>query len=312
MKISVVVTVLNEEKTIAGLLDSLLRQDKQADEIVIVDGGSTDRTVDIVRHFQQKDRSIRLLIEKSSRAKGRNLGIDIARDEIIAMTDAGCIVERDWLEKITKPFSSPDVEVVAGYYHPSGKSSFSKAEFVFLGVSPSKFDDKFLPSTRSMAFKKSIWEKVGGFPENLKDTAEDTGFNYKLVKNGVKITPLKNAQVGWGMPINLKEFFDKIFTYAKGDAKSKIWLFPTKGLTSHNIIAILVILRYLLASTLVVLAFMNIIPFPLVGFFFLVYLFFAFRKVYALAESLRAGLWGIPLQFVADAAVMSGFIYGLF
>jgi glycosyltransferase involved in cell wall biosynthesis len=312
MRVSVVITVLNEEKTVAGLLDSLLAQDRQADEIVIVDGGSTDRTGEIIRHFQQKDRSIRVLIEKCSRAKGRNIGIDIARNEIIAMTDAGCIPENDWLEKITKPLSDKDVEVVAGYYQPSGKSALSKAEFVYLGVLLGKFDTNFLPSTRSMAFKKSVWEKVGGFPENLKDTAEDTGFNYKLIKNSVKITPVKNAVVEWGMPQNINEFFKKIFAYAKGDAQSKIWIFPTKGFSSHNIMALLVIFRYLAALVLLVLILRNQFPLPLFGFLVLVYMFFSFRKVYGTSAGFKAGLWGIPLQFASDLGVMAGFIYGIF
>ena len=312
MKISVAITVLNEEKTIAGLLESLLRQDKQADEIVIVDGGSSDRTVEIIRHYQQKDRSIKLLIEKCSRAKGRNIGIDIARNEIIASIDAGCIAAKDWLEKLTKSLSNTNVGVTAGYYHPTGKSTFSKAEFVFLGVSPAKFDINFLPSTRSMAFKKSIWEKIGGFPENLTDTAEDTVFNYKLIKSGVKIVPVKNALVEWGMPKNIKEFFKKMFAYARGDAKSKIWIFPQKGLSSHNIKALLIILRYLLGLLLLVAGILKLIPFSILGFLLLVYLFFAFRKVYSLTGSFRAGLWGIPLQFTSDLAVMSGFISGIF
>jgi glycosyltransferase involved in cell wall biosynthesis len=311
MKVSVVVTVLNEEKTIAGLLESLLRQVSQADEIVIVDGGSTDRTVDIIRHYQQKDRSIRLLIEKCSRSRGRNIGVDIARNDIIAMTDAGCIAENDWLQKLIKPFSMKDVDVVAGYYQPSGKSFFARAEFIFLGISPSKFDDNFLPSTRSIAFKKSAWERVGGFSEGVRDTAEDTVFDYKLIKEGVKIMPVKNAIVEWGMPPNFIVFFKKLFAYAKGDAQSKIWIFPKKGLASHNIMALLIILRYILALTVIILMIIRIIPFSIVGFLFLLYLFFSFRKVYALAESFRAGFWGIPLQFISDLAVMSGFIYGI-
>ena len=47
MKVSLVVTVLNEEPSIAALLESILSQTKKADEIVIVDGGSTDKTIDI-------------------------------------------------------------------------------------------------------------------------------------------------------------------------------------------------------------------------------------------------------------------------
>ena len=89
MNISICITTFNEEGSIGPLLDSLLAQTKKAEEIVIVDGGSTDKTVEIIRHYQKKDRRIKLLTEKCSRAKGRNIGIEIAKNEIIAITDAG-------------------------------------------------------------------------------------------------------------------------------------------------------------------------------------------------------------------------------
>ena len=61
MKTSVCLTVFSEEKSVSDLLGSLLIQTKKPDEIVIVDGGSIDKTVDILRHFQKKDSRIRVL-----------------------------------------------------------------------------------------------------------------------------------------------------------------------------------------------------------------------------------------------------------
>jgi len=185
MKVSVVCTVLNEEKSIIALLDSLGKQKTKADEIIIVDGGSTDRTIEIVQHYLKRDRTIKMLVEKCSRAKGRNLGIDIARNQIIAIIDAGCIADTEWLRKITQPFTDKDIDVVAGFYKMITKNNFQKAASIFLGVSPNKFDVGYQPSARSMAFRKSVWEKLGGFPESMDDTAEDTMFNYKAIKEGV-------------------------------------------------------------------------------------------------------------------------------
>src|SRR3989304_5681633 len=103
MKLSVCITVLNAEGLIAPLLQSILSQSKKPNEIVIVDGGSKDNTVEIIKHFQKKNKSIRLLLEKCLRARGRNLAVEISNNDIIAMTDAGCIAQKDWLEKITAP-----------------------------------------------------------------------------------------------------------------------------------------------------------------------------------------------------------------
>ena len=172
MNISICIITLNEEGTIASLLDSLLNQSRKAGEIVIVDGESTDNTVQIIRHYQKKYSGIKLLVEKCNRAKGRNLGIEIAKGNIIATTDAGCKIDKNWLRNLTSPFATGRVDVSAGFYHmvsgSAGKmTSFQKASSVYLGTTPRKFDNNFLPSSRSLSFTKKIWEEFGGFPENI-------------------------------------------------------------------------------------------------------------------------------------------------
>ncbi|MEK7497570.1 MAG: glycosyltransferase, partial [Patescibacteria group bacterium] len=188
MRISVCVTTFNEEKTIGTLLKSLTDQTKKPDEIIVVDGGSTDATVTQISKLKSKNHISNLRIIKTEQANiamGRNLAIKNARNEIIAMTDAGCVADKKWLEEITRPFGPPNrknasrAEVVAGFYKMTTNSPFQKSLANFLGTMPEKFNEKFLPSTRSIAFTKDIWQKVGGFNENL-TTAEDTDFNYKL------------------------------------------------------------------------------------------------------------------------------------
>src|SRR3990172_6712568 len=131
MKVSVCITVYNEERSISKLVESLLRQSKKPDEIVIVDGGSGDKTVEIIRHFQKKDKRIKLLIEKCSRSRGRNLAVELSKSEIIAMTDAGCIPNEEWLNKITEPFRNKKVDIVAGFYTMKASDSLQKALSVF-------------------------------------------------------------------------------------------------------------------------------------------------------------------------------------
>ena len=311
MKISVCGTVKNEEGTIASLLESLLGQTKKPDEIVIVDGGSTYKTVEIIRHFQKKDGRIRLLVQKCSIAQGRNLAVELAKNDIIAMTDAGCIAHKDWLEEISGPFEHPEVDVSAGFYKMVGDTPFQKAASVFLGVLPSKFDINFLPSTRSIAFRKDIWELVGGFPELSVKTAEDTGFNFRLIKVGARIARVKSALVEWGMPGTIREFGKKIYEYVRGDAKSKIWWFSKKGLSSHNIKALSIFARYILGIGLILFFFRTPL-FPIIWLALATYIFWAFRKVFVEFKNWKVGMWGIILQFVSDFAVMRGFLSGRF
>lgn len=312
MNTSICITVKNEEGSIGVLLDSLLAQTKKADAIIIVDGGSKDKTVEIINHYQKKDDRIKLLNERCSRARGRNLAVEMAKDGIIVMTDAGCTARPDWVKHITEPFESAGVDVVAGFYVMKAKNNFEKAESLFLGTKPVDFDAGFLPSTRSIAFTKQIWERVDGFPEKVRGAAEDTVFNYKLINAGVKFSRMKNAVVEWGMPGDIKEFFWKIFNYAKGDAKSKIWLFPGKSLTSHNIKAFLVLLRYLIGLFFLVFSFYHTSLLVLWILSLLVYLIWAYRKVYLAFGDKKVALWGPILQVAADVAVIRGLVEGLF
>ncbi len=109
MKISFVTTVLNEENTINLLLESLVAQTKNPDEIIIVDGGSTDRTIDIIQKAKTKNQKLKSklkIIQKvGNRSVGRNEGIKKATGNIIVISDAGCVLDRDWIKEITKPFN---------------------------------------------------------------------------------------------------------------------------------------------------------------------------------------------------------------
>ncbi len=255
------------------------------------------------------------MIEKVSRAKGRNLSIEIAKGEIVAITDAGCVADRDWLKNITAPFATGRVDISAGFYHMvSGSASrmtpMQKAESVFLGVTPRKFGINFLPSTRSMAFTKKAWEEIGGFPEGRGNSAEDTDFNYKAVKLGLKYSRVKDAIVEWGMPATLYEFFKKINDYAKWDARYKIWWHPSQRLASHNIKALLVLIRYVFGLSLVILSF-KYSTLPSLLILFLIYIIWAYRKVYPEFGDWKVTLWGPVLQITSDTAVMAGFISGI-
>jgi glycosyltransferase involved in cell wall biosynthesis len=316
MKVSVCLTVLNEERSIEKLIFSLLNQSKKPDEIVIVDGGSSDATLSVINNFQKSvsntKTNLKIISKKCTRAEGRNLSVKNASNKIIAITDADCIAKKDWLEKITKPFKGKDVNIVAGFYNMVTKTDFQKAESVFLGVMPSDFDDnRFLPSTRSMAFRKSAWERVGGFPETGNNSAEDTDFNYKAVKMGLKFARVKSARVEWSIPNNLADFAKKIHNYAKWDAQYGILWHPTQKLSSHNIKSIFKLFRYLLGFLLLVIGLVK----PIVLYFLFVgiigYFYWSFKKVYKYYKAFNAGLWGIVLQFLSDIVGIGGFITGL-
>ncbi len=308
-KVSVCVTIFNESsESINKLLNALNNQSLKADEVIVVDAST--KTQRFKKTKNQNKLKIKIINkEGASRAEGRNTAIKKARNEIIAITDAGCVPNKDWLEKITKPFKIassqaprndrvffsqvPRTDVVSGGYKMVANNNFEKAESVFLGVSRENMNKDFLPSARSMAFTKTIWKKAGGFPENLNDTAEDSLFNINLIKRGAKFKVVKDAVVFWEMPKSIYDFGFKIYRYALGDLNSGIWWHPTKKWKTHNLKILSIFARYVVGIWLL---------------FFNYYLFLLYVLCYMLYGYKKAKWWGIILQFVSDIAIISATI----
>src|SRR5438105_2795368 len=130
--VSVVMTVFNEADNIETVIRSLLGQTCPPAEIVIVDGGSTDGTPQVIDKLRRDcgKSSLRCLVRPGANiSQGRNAAIEAAAHDLIAVTDAGVKLLPDWLEKLTAPFSSPGVEVVAGFFRadPDPASPFQIA-----------------------------------------------------------------------------------------------------------------------------------------------------------------------------------------
>jgi len=119
VSVSLVATVRNERESVDRWVRSLLRQTRMPDEVIIVDGGSSDGTLELLETVaSQVPIPFRVIAEPGANiARGRNVAISQARSEVIAVTDFGCMLEPRWLEALVTPFEvDPDVQVAAGWY----------------------------------------------------------------------------------------------------------------------------------------------------------------------------------------------------
>jgi len=312
MKISFVTTVFNEEKTIEAFLESLAAQTKKPDEIVIVDGGSKDKTAEKIKKFKGLSPKPKVIITKGTTiAQGRNRAIKTAKGEIIAMSDAGCVIHPDWLERITKPFADEKIGLVAGFYRMTGKSVFQKCLACYLGILPEKLDpENFMPSARSVAFRKNVWERVGGFNEKLERAGEDTLFNYRAKRQGVGFLTVKDALVSWEVPSTWTEAFDKFYYYAKGDGQAGIWWHPSQRISTHSFKISAIYARYLLGLVFLILGLFFPPLWVALAVLIALYLFWSIVKNYNNVKVWQATFILPAIQIVSDFAVMAGFLVG--
>jgi glycosyltransferase involved in cell wall biosynthesis len=279
------------------------------DEVIICDGGSTDNTCQILEEYQQW-LPLEIIVKPGTNiSQGRNHAIAKAEGPIIAVTDAGVILSPRWLENLVTSFQSADIKIVAGWFEADPYTDFE----VVMGatVLPSREDitpEKFLPSSRSVAFLKSAWESVEGYPEWL-DYGEDIVFDRALRERYGSFF-FSDRSVAYFRPRgSLKSFFRQYFNYANGDGKANLW--PVRHAVRYG--TYLIALPFILGL---------IWKEKLLGWIFLLLGIGAYSK--RPAERLWANTWGwrppararafalIPIiRLVGDLAKMMGYPLGL-
>lgn len=289
MKITLITTTYNEQEHIDCFLNSLLTQSRRPDEIVIVDSASTDQTPQKIKnHPIGTHIKLRLISKRTTRSQGRNLAIKKAKHNIIAVSDVGCMPDKHWLERLTKPIVDNLAESVAGYYLPITGSYFQKALAPFVAVLPRNLNpETYLPSSRSVSFTKQAWEKAGKYPKHL-NYCEDLVFARNL-KEHTLMTVRQKAFVYWLQKSTFPEFFHQIKNYAQGDVEAGYWPHIKKIST--------VFVRYGAFFALPQL--------------FLLYLFYPILKHSRDVDNFLSLLYLPPLQITSDFAVMAGSLLGL-
>jgi glycosyltransferase involved in cell wall biosynthesis len=226
-KISVIIPVKNEEYKIERCLEAVFGQTIKPFEVIVVDGHSTDKTVENARNFPME-----IFYEDYGAVGGaRQVGVENAKGDFIAFTDADCIPERNWLENLVKEFGD-DIVGVGGGTKNIGKGLWEKSIALavdsFLGSANSVQDRVFkekrfvksISGCNSM-YRKEDLIKVGGFNVALAIN-EETELNRRLTKLG-KLLCNPNAIVLHNQNRDMKDFAKRNYLFGYGRGKNRLW-----------------------------------------------------------------------------------------
>lgn len=307
MKVSVIVTVRNEESSVDDLIRSLLVQSRRPDEIVITDGGSTDQTPAVIQGWIERGAPIVFLSWPGANiAAGRNRAIEAASGEIIACTDAGARLDPCWLERIAAPVAT-GAEVVMGFFQSAPQNTFERA----LGAATlpdvdEVVPERFIPSSRSIAYTRAAWQQVGGYPEWL-DYCEDVVFDLALRRAGCRFAWEPRAVVYYRPRTSLIAYFRQYYRYARGDGRANLW--PRRHLIRYG--------TYSAAPLALLAGFWYKRSWLALGLFASLYLYRPYRRLARTLDAVPPGerplaLLLVPvLRFVGDVAKMLGYPVGL-
>jgi len=182
-KLSLIIPALNEEKFLPRLLSSLAEQTKMDFDVVVVDGSSKDKTVEVAQSFQSKLPMLQVIVsEKASLPLQRNIGARATSGDWLAFVDADSIllpyfVERlEWFIRERKPalFTSwfrPDSEV-------SGDAIFTLISNLFVEGSI-VFNRPIAPGPLTVV-KRDVFDLVGGYNESITFFGEDYDFTQRV------------------------------------------------------------------------------------------------------------------------------------
>jgi peptidoglycan-N-acetylglucosamine deacetylase len=184
MTISVIIPAYNEELYLSKTLESLKKLHTQPNEIIIVDGNSTDKTVKIARTFGAKI----ITVKQRGIGLSRNMGLKKAACDIVAFTDADTLVNQLWLDKIVTNLSKPNVIATYGGYKVTHvDEGFFYINFInFINpiiIKTANYLGLYLGGGQNIAFLRKKGLEAGGFPSDFK-SVEDFEMLRRLSKVG--------------------------------------------------------------------------------------------------------------------------------
>lgn len=217
INVSLVVPLRNEEQSLPRLLETIWQQSFQPAEIILVDGGSSDTTLELAQRAAESDPKVRVIeAGPATPGRGRNIGIATASYDWVALTDAGNRLEPTWLERLVSAVeANPATDVVYGNFEPIVDSWFTRCAALAYPPpkAPRPSGSMRGPFIASSMLRREVWQEIGGFPDLR--AAEDLIFMDRILEAGYAVAWVPQATVWWEMQPSLAQTFRRFALYSK-------------------------------------------------------------------------------------------------
>lgn len=194
-RVSVIIPNRNGAATIGICLDAALASRCDSFEVIVVDDGSEDDSVGIIKRFPC--RLIRLE-QHSGAAKARNAGARHASGDILFFTDADCLLQRDSLAIACDTLARAGPNTVAGGTYtplPHDRRFFSIFQSIFIHYSETKKAQPDYLAAHALAMTARLFRESGGFREDFMPILEDVEFSHRLCRMGYRLVMNPAIQV---------------------------------------------------------------------------------------------------------------------
>lgn len=223
--ISLIATIKDERHVIEPWLRTLFSQSRLPDEIVLVDGGSTDGTWEFLQQTEKENSIVRVFQKPGNISRGRNAAIHETKGGIIVVTDAGCTYDVGWFARLVEPLESEKAQWSATGFGPWFESHDSLMVYLIAASTipaPHEFGRDWLPSSRSVAFVRNVWQSVGGYPEWI-PVCEDIIFDIKIQNTKAPIAYVREPLVKWRPRVTIDAYLKQLYRYTKSDGHGKLF-----------------------------------------------------------------------------------------
>ncbi len=219
-RISVVICAYNAERTMDACLASLRELRYPNYEVVVVNDGSTDRTLEIAQRYPE---FTTISQENKGLSVARNAGMEASTGEIIAYTDSDCVVDPDWLTYLAYKFVQSGFVAVGGPNLPPPEDSAIAAYVAAAPGGPTHvlIDDEIaehIPGC-NMAFTKAALQEIGGFDPLHRAAGDDVDLCWRLQNQGYAIGFSPTAQVWHFRRNTIRAYLKQQMGYGHAEAQ---------------------------------------------------------------------------------------------